>query len=338
MTLYCGIDLHANNCLISIVDEVDKCVLERRVHNDIDLIISTLSPYRAELAGCVVETTYNWYWLVDGLMDAGFPVHLAHTAAIPQYSGLKHSNDHTDARHLAHLFRLNILPTGYIYPRALRGTRDLLRRRLLFVHQHTRQLLSLQSLISRYTGQQLNGRQIQQVDREQLAAWLPDESVLLGALATQSTMSHLTAQIRRLERQVLSTPSIQADYRLFTSIRGVGEIIGLTLALETGNIERFPSPGQYASYARCVKTERVSNGKYKGRGNPRNGNRYLHWAFMEAAHYAVRWNQRIRQYYDRKRARVHVMSAKKAVANKLARACYHMLKRRAVFDVGRAFA
>lgn len=338
MTLYCGIDLHANNCLISILDEADKRILERRVRNDIELIIATLSPYQAELAGCVVETTYNWYWLVDGLMDAGFPVHLAHTAAIAQYSGLKHSNDHTDARHLAHLFRLNILPEGYIYPKELRGTRDLLRRRLLFVQQHTCQLLSLQTLISRHTGQRLPGQQVQQLDHQQLQAWLPDESVFLGAWSTLQIMWHLKSQITRLERRVLSTPSIQPDYQLFTSIRGVGEIIGLTLALETGNIERFPSPGRYASYARCVKTERLSNGKHKGCGNPRNGNRYLHWAFMEAAHYAVRWNRRIKQYYDRKQARVHVMSAKKAVANKLARACYHMLKRREGFDVNRAFA
>ncbi len=89
--------------------------------NDLTTIVGVLSTYQAELAACVVESTYNWYWLVDGLMEAGFAVRLAHTSAIPQYSGLKYSNDFSDARQLAHLLRLGILPTGYIYPKQERG-------------------------------------------------------------------------------------------------------------------------------------------------------------------------------------------------------------------------
>jgi transposase len=107
--------------------------------------------------------------------------------------------------------------------------------------------------------------------------------------------------------------------------------------LETGTIERFPDAGHYASYARCVKSEKLSNGKYKGQGNRKNGNRYLAWAFMEAAHFASIWNQEIKCYYQRKLAKSHLMVAKKAVANKLARACYHMLKEHTNFDVTRAF-
>ena len=77
----------------------------------------------------MVESTYNWYWLVDGLMDADYRVHLANPAAIQQYSGLKYSDDHSDARWLGHLLRLGVLPEGYIYPKADRAVRDLLRKR-----------------------------------------------------------------------------------------------------------------------------------------------------------------------------------------------------------------
>src|SRR5210317_1609129 len=117
MTLYCGIDLHGNNSVVAVLDEGDQTVYEKRLPNDLTTITGVLHPYQAELAGCVVESTYNWYWLVDGLMEAGYPVHLAHTGAMPQYAGLKYTNDFSDARQLAHLLRLGILPTGYIYPK-----------------------------------------------------------------------------------------------------------------------------------------------------------------------------------------------------------------------------
>jgi len=121
------------------------------------------------------------------------------------------------------------------------------------------------------------------------------------------------------------------------TIPGIGDVLGLTILLETGTIERFPDAGHYASYARCVKSEKLSNGKYKGQGNRKNGNRYLAWAFMEAAHFATIWEPGIKRFYQRKLAKSHLMVAKKAVANKLARACYHMLKEHTKFDVTRAF-
>jgi hypothetical protein len=112
---YSGI-LHTNNSVVSVIDEADHVVAERRLPNDLARIQAFLAPWKDELAGGVVEWTYNWYWLVDGLQAAGFAMHLAHTTAIKQYEGLKHSGDETDARYLAHLLRLGILPTGTILP------------------------------------------------------------------------------------------------------------------------------------------------------------------------------------------------------------------------------
>jgi len=109
----------------------------------------------------------------------------------------------------------------------------------------------------------------------------------------------------------------------------------MTILLETGEIERFAGVRQYASYARCVASERISNGKRKG--NRKNANRYLAWAFIEAAHFGIIWSPKIKAYYQRKLAKSHLMVARKVVANKLARACYHMLKNQSPFDIERAF-
>ena len=336
MTLYCGIDLHASNSVVSVLDDQDQVHYEKRLPNEIGSITEALRPFQQELLACVVESTYNWYWLVDGLIDHGFDVRLAHTGAIPQYAGLKHTNDETDARHLAHLLRLGILPEGYIQPRALRGVRDLLRRRLLLVRQRTLHHLSLQSLIARHTGERLSANQIKALDNDAIAEKL-DNPIRLGAQVSGLAMHWLDDAIDLLEQEVQKHLKPQQNYRLLTSIPGVGKILASTIVLETGDIKRFPNPGHYASYARCVHTEKISNGKLKGRGNKKNGNKYLAWAFMEAAHYAAIWSPEIKRFYQKRQAKRHILVAKKTVANKLARACYHMLTKQEPFEVQRAF-
>jgi transposase len=129
MNKYSGIDLHSNNCVVAVIDEVHRVCCERRVPNNLSQILALLEPYREELAGIVVESTFNWYWLLDGLQQAGYRVELANTVAMKQYDGLKYSGDEYDARHLAHLLRLGILRTGYIYPKEMRAVRDLARKR-----------------------------------------------------------------------------------------------------------------------------------------------------------------------------------------------------------------
>ena len=126
MKLYSAIDLHSNNHVLTIINEQDQKVFERRLPNKLAVTLQALTPYQEDLCGIAVESTYNWYWLVDGLMDAGYQLHLVNTAAVQQYEGLKHTDDNHDAFWLAHLLRLGILPTGYIYPKEQRAVRDLL--------------------------------------------------------------------------------------------------------------------------------------------------------------------------------------------------------------------
>jgi transposase len=148
----------------------------------------------------------------------------------------------------------------------------------------------------------------------------------------------LEGQIKEIEDTVRQQGQAWPAYGLLQSVVGIGPTLALTIMLETGDIHRFATVGQFASYCRCVRTERLSNGRRKGRGNPKNGNKYLSWAFVEAAHFAIRYDGRIRQFYKRKEARTHPLVALKAVAHKLARACYHILRDQAPFDVTRAFA
>jgi len=338
MKLYCGIDLHSNNSVVSVINELDRVIYEKRLPNDLATIRNALQPHQDALAGVVVESTYNWYWLVDGLIDSGFDVRLANTVAMKQYNGLKYTDDKTDARYLAHLLRLGILPEGYVYPFDMRCVRDILRRRLLLVRQRVMQHLSVQSLIARHTGKQLTGPQIKKLQTNDLGKLLTHASAQLSAHIALELMRTVAEAIERIERNVAAFCQPTQGYGIITSVPGIGPIIGQSVLLESGPIERFPSVNDYASYARCVPSTKLSNGKKKGEGNRRNGNKYLGYAFMEAAHYAPIWEPKIKRYYQRKTARTHKMVAKKAVANKLAKACYHMLTRNEPFDVNRVFA
>ena len=270
--------------MISIIDEQDRVIREKRLDNNLESIEAYLAPFQTALSGVVVESTYNWYWLVDGLVDRGYAVHLANTLAIQQYNGLKHTNDQTDARFLAHLLRLDILPTGFIYPKEARYVRDVLRRRLLMVKQSTAQLLILQSLISRHTGKRLSTHQVKRLQSETLGEYLTNPSVLFAARQSLWLWQQLQQQIDDIEAHVL-TRCERALYTALTSTPGIGKILGMTILMETGPIERFEQVGNYSSYARCVPSAKINNGKVKGRGNTKNGNRYLSMAFVEAAHY-----------------------------------------------------
>jgi len=127
---YVGIDLHSTNCYIGIIDQTGKRVFNKRVLNDLKDIMTTLNPFKEKIKDIAIESTFNWYWLVDGLMDAGYNLHLANVCAMKQYEGIKHTDDQSDAFWLAEMLRLKILPTGHIYPKEQRPIRDLLRRRL----------------------------------------------------------------------------------------------------------------------------------------------------------------------------------------------------------------
>ena len=337
MRLYGAIDLHSNNNVTVLIDERDRVIYQKRLPNDLPTIVQQLSGYQASLEGIVVESTFNWYWLVDGLMDNGHRVHLANTAAIQQYEGLKYSDDNSDARWLAHILRLGVLPQGYIYPRPERGVRDLLRKRSQLVHQRTANLLSIQNLVTRNTGTSISGNRIKALDSPGVDELLPEQDLALAVKANLSMMQCAQEQISILEKTVKERIKLRAEFSFLKTVPGIGQTLALTIMLETGDIGRFPSVGDFASYCRCVSSEKLSNGKRKGKGNTKNGNKYLSWAFVEAANFAIRFSPRIQSFYQRKKAKSHKVLAIKAVAHKLCRACYYIMRDRVAFDISKAF-
>jgi transposase len=336
--MYCGIDLHSNNSVVAVVDDADRVIAQKRLPNDVDTITGFLARWKNELAGVVVESTYNWYWLVDGLEDAGFQVKLANTVAIKQYDGLKHGSDESDAQHLAHLLRLGILPTGTILPREHRAVRDLARKRMQLVRSCTTHVLAVENITARQLGSRMTSNDIKRLTVEAIDKLPLAADVSLAIKANVAVIATLQAQIDIVEKSLQKRVGPRPEYRLLTSVPGIGQALATVILLETGPIDRFAAVGNYASYARCVDSVRISNRRKKGEGNAKNGNKYLAWAFVEAANFARRFCGEAHRFHERKKAKTNNVVATKALAHKLARACYHILKEGKPFDVTRCFA
>ena len=337
MKLYGGIDLHSNNSYIVLIDSGGAVIERSRVGNDIERVLRTLAPYREQIESLVVESTYNWYWLVDGLTEAGYRVKLANPSAMQQYQGLKYSDDRSDARWLAEMLRLEILPTGYIYPQAQRPVRDLLRQRSFLVRQCTSQLLHTGNILCRNQGLKSSRRQIRQMTVAEARELFPDRERTLAVESSLRVIEVLEQQIASIEKQILSRIKPEAGFQNLQTVYGVGPILAMTIWLETGDIGRFHHVGDYASYCRCVASTRISNAKKKGENNTHNGNPYLAWAYVEAATYAARFYRQAARFVERKTAQVNRTLAIKALAHKLARACYYVLRDQVQFEPARLF-
>lgn len=337
MKAYAGIDLHSSNNFIGVINEKDDRLSGKRLSNDLGDVLMMLEPLKKDLQGVVVESTYNWYWLVDGLQEHGYKVHLANPSAIKQYEGLKHTDDQWDSFWLAHMFRLGILPEGYIYPKEQRAIRDLLRRRLLFVRQRTSHILSLQSMITRNLGTKMGSNAIKKLKEEDAKEIFESEHLAFMAQNHISLIQFLKTKIVGIEKAVMAETRLRTEFEMLLSIPGIGKILALTINLEVGDIRRFAKVGNYSSYCRCVKSERLSNGKKKGENNRKNGNKYLAWAYVEAANFAIRHCPEAKQFYQRKEAKRNRIVAIKALSNKIARASYYVMRDQVPFDRDRLF-
>jgi transposase len=338
MELHCGVDLHGDNGFYGILDAKGKRILKKRLPNKLEEVVRTLEPYRAELtAGIVVESTFNWYWLVDGLGEHDYAVRLANPARMEQYNGLKNTDDETDAFFLAELSRLGIVPQGYIYPKEERPVRDLLRRRLMVVHQKTAHTLSFQNLIARQRGEHISSNQILKLWPEEVKQFFDDERLVLMGRTNIETIRFLDKQIKQIEKAVMKEVRLKPEYEKLLTVPGIGRILAFTIMLETGDINRFRKVGNYTSYCRCVKSSRLSNEKKKGENNRKNGNRYLCWAYVEAANFMRRYCPEAKRWYQRKLTRSKPVVATKALASKICKACYFIIKDQVDFDVKKIF-
>jgi len=320
-----GIDLHSNNLTLAVVDESGKRINCRKLNCDLSLVLQALDAFKNELRSVAVESTFNWYWLVDGLIQHGYPVVLANPAAIEQYNGIKHADDKNDAFFLAEMLRLGILPTGYIYDAQLRPVRDLLRRRMNLVHQRTALTLSLKSLHHRTVGQTLALNKIKATGNADVAELFEHPANRLIATLQKQHIEALSQSIEIIEKEALKSAKSRSYYDRLKTLPGVGVILGMTIALEVGDVSRFKTPGDFASYCRTVDSRRLSNNKQKGSNNQKCGNKYLAWAFVEGANFAKQHHENCRRWFDRKAAKCGKIVATKALACKLAKAAWHVM-------------
>jgi transposase len=336
--LYAGCDLHGNNNFIGVVDGEGKRVFNKKLSNDLLVVQETLRPFKEDLIGVAVESTYNWYWIVDGLMEKGYQVHLANPSAIQRYSGLKHSDDKHDAYWLAEMLRLGILPEGYIYPREERPVRDLLRKRGHLVRLRTSLIISLQNILSRNLGRKINVNDMKAIKEDRVSFLLEmNEDLALAGRVSKEAIDHLTRQIHKIEWVVQKKVALKESYRYLLTLPGVGKVLSLTIMLETGPISRFATVGDYVSYCRKVPSRWTSNGKAKGSGNKKNGNKYLAWAYSEASEFARQLYPEPRAYYQRKMQKTNAAVAHSALANKLSRAGYYVMRDQVPFRPEKLF-
>jgi len=332
-----GIDLHSNNLTIGVINQDGKRVAHRKLDCDFGAVLGFLKPFKPQLQSMAVESTFNWYWLVDGLRQAGYPIDLANPAKIEQYNGMKHVDDKDDAYHLAELQRLKILPKAYIYDEQVRPVRDLMRRRTNLVHQRTALLLSFRSLYVRTTGQRLDLKDAKKLEPQEARKLYEHPANQLIAKIQAEHMQALQESISKIEQAVLACARELPMYEKLLTIPGIGRILGMTITMEVGDIKRFRTDEDFASYCRLVDAKRLSNGKRKADNNRKCGDKYLSWAFIEAANFARRYSLECRRWYDRKAAKTSNIIATKALACKLAKAAWHVMSRQCDFDAKRLF-
>ncbi len=335
--LMAGIDLHSNNLVIGIMDQSGQRLKHQKLDCNLQQVEQFLAPFKAQLKSIAVESTYNWYWLVDGLRARSYPVVLANPAQIDQYSGIKHADDKNDAYFLAELQRLNILPTGHIYDPVLRPVRDLLRRRMSLVHQRTALMLSFKSLYARTTGQAMSLSRLKSMEMAEAKTLYEHPANCLIATVQKEHIEKLDQSVERIEKAVLQSARELPCYERLNTLPGIGRILGLTVTMEVGEIKRFKTPGDFASYCRTVDSKRLSNGKKKGDNNQKCGNKYLAWAFVEAANFAKRYDEHCRKWFDRKAAKTSTVIATKALACKLAKAAWHVMSQGTDYEAKRMF-
>ena len=336
----CGIDLHAHQMYVCLMDRQGKKLVHTNVlDNDFAFFLKLIQPYRHDLTVCC-ECMFGWYWLADACQAAGLTFVLAHALYLKAIHGGKNKNDRIDSEKLAHLLRSNLIPPAYVYPAEKRPLRALLRQRLFFVWRRS-------ELLARIRSQQLAHNRIPpKQTRRNRDPWeqqlLAAEDHPLRQLALKNELAmvrHFDHQIAQLEAELQrqAKKSAGRDYALVQTTPGIGAILGLTILLEIGEIARFPTVKDFLSYSRLVKGTVASAGKIKGLRGAKLGNPYLRWAFGEAAVIAKRDHAVIGPLAQRLEAKMggNKFKANTVIAVKLARAVFFMLRNKTVFDAER---
>jgi len=334
---YCGIDLHSRSMYISVLDKEGAVLFQRNMANRFDIFKKYVERFLPELV-VGVESSCYYYWLADACKAAEIPFYLGHAYYMKAISGGKVKNDRVDSRKIADLLRSNLFPLAYDYPREMRSTRDLLRRRHFFVWRRASTYSHLQVICMQHGIIELERKIVKDKQgRNDLPKLFADKELQLLISSDLKFIEFLDPVIAQLERHIRGKARYHnhLDYQILRSIPGVGEILSLIILYETHDINRFKSVQRYSSYCGVVKCTRSSNGKTIGAKNTKIRNPYLKWAFGEIILKAQVSEPKIGKLYERLKSKYGLGRAKSIIAHRFAVATYFMLKNKQIFDVER---
>jgi transposase len=337
---YCGVDLHTRTLSLCVLDSVGVIALEVTLPPDPDRLLAALAPYRDGLVvGC--ECLFAWYWLADLCAAEKIPFVLGHALYLKAIHGGKTKTDIIDAQKLARLLRGGTFAEAYVYPKAMRATRDLLRRRTYFVRKRAELLAHLQMTFLQYNLAPPAQKLCYAANRAALDLDLfSDPSTRSMLAADLAIVTALDSQIKRLEADLVRTAKVhdpQTFHRLRT-VPGIGPVLALILLYEVHDIDRFADEGRFLSYARLVSGVRESAGKKKAAGGRKIGNAHLKWAFSEATCLLIRSLPKAKTWLARRERKIGKKRALGALAARLARTVYHLWRKKEAFDVNRFLA
>ena len=336
---YCGVDLHARSMFTHILDQEGKTVLERDLPAGPDAFLDAIAPFRQGLVvGC--ECMFAWYWLADLCEDHELPFVLGHALYMKAIHGGKAKNDRIDAGKIAGLLRGGMFPQAYVYPRAKRETRDLLRRRCHFVQQRSQLTAHIVNTNSQYNLPPLTQKLCYAGNRsDDLAQRFPHPSTQQSILADLKLIDAYDEQIDEVERTVLKTAKIDnpVTLQLLRTMPGIGKILSLVMLYEIDDVSRFPEVGNFLSYSRLVRCEHESAGKKKGSSGNKIGNAHLKWAFSETACLMIRAMPEAKKWLQRQERKRGKRKALAVLEAKIGRSVYSMWRKQQPFDAKRFF-
>jgi transposase len=335
---YCGVDLHARSMYLHVLDQQGQTLFDRDLPPGPDAFRAAVAPFRTGLVvGC--ECMFAWYWLADLCQAEKVSLVVGHAYYMRLIHGAKAKNDKIDAHKIARLLRGGNFPLSYVYPKGMRETRDLLRRRTWLVRHRAGLLTHLQILNSQYNLPPFPKKLAHAGNRLEMdvAARFTDPSVQKSATCDLAVIDCLDEQIAALELYLTRTAKVDdvQTYHRLRTIPGVGPVLALILLYEIHDIKRFAHAGQFLSYARLVRCAHESDGKVVGCGGQKIGNAHLRWAFGEAACLFLRGSERARRWKEKQAKKRGEGKALAVLAARLARAVYHLWRKAEAFDENR---
>src|SRR5262245_27589638 len=335
---YGGVDLHARTLSLCLLDQAGQVVAEATVAASPQAFLKAVAPFRDGLVvGC--ECMFAWYWLADLCAQEQIAFVLGHALYLKAIHGGKAKTDKIDAAKLARVLKGGTFPVAYVYPKGMRETRDLLRRRRYLVQRRAELLTHLQILTSQYNLPPLTKKLSYAANREELdlAARFDDPSVAQNVKTDLTLIDHYDELLADLERYLTRTAKVDdvQTYHRLQTVPGIGKVLALVLLYEIHDIRRFPEVGHFLSYARLVRCVHESAGKKQGTGGNRVGNAHLKWAFSEAVCLLLRSCPEVQRWKERREQKYGARRALGALAARLGRAVYHLLRRGEAFDLKR---